>query len=292
MVDLGESMSDRDRPNFVIVGAMRSGSTSMWRYLSDHPEVFMAPKELQYFTEHLDRGQEWYQAHFEDAARNQVIGEATADYLARPPAISAIAELLPGAKLIALLRNPIDRAWSHYWLLKERGRERRTFSEVIENELTISADPTRWKGEFSYLQHGAYNEHLEHLLALFPRAHLHVIISEELANDPQDQFRQACRFVGVDDTIIPGVVGTHVNAYLSIRSLGLRDLSKRIPKRFANAIARVNTRRGVDYPEMAQSHRALLRDFYHGRVVEVERILGSRIEAWHQGPSSVDASSS
>ena len=82
----------------------------MWRYLREHPDVYMAPKELQYFTEHFDMGTDWYRAHFADARIGQACGEATADYMAREPAMVRLSETIPDARLIALLRNPVDRA--------------------------------------------------------------------------------------------------------------------------------------------------------------------------------------
>jgi hypothetical protein len=94
----------------------------------------MAPKELGFFTDRYDEGLDWYAAQYAAAAPHQLWGEATADYLARPSAMNRIVATLPEAKLIASLRNPVDRAWSHYLLLKERGRERRSFAAAIEEE--------------------------------------------------------------------------------------------------------------------------------------------------------------
>ncbi len=97
-------------PDFLIIGAMRSGTTSLYRYLGAHPEVFMTPKELQFFTEHFSRGLDWYRRQFVTAGHRSVLGEATADYLARESAMQRIAHTLPTVKMIASLRNPVDRS--------------------------------------------------------------------------------------------------------------------------------------------------------------------------------------
>src|SRR5437764_7156012 len=104
-------------PNFFIIGAMRSGTTSLTRYLNAHPDVFVAPgKELHFFDQRFDRGLDWYRDCFERAAGQRAIGEATQSYMYDAEAMTRLAVTVPKARLLAILRNPVDRAWSHYWL--------------------------------------------------------------------------------------------------------------------------------------------------------------------------------
>ena len=176
----------------------------MWRYLGEHPQVFMAPKELQFFTEFHGRGTDWYRSQFANAAAGQKCGEATADYLARAPAMIRLRKTIPGARLIALLRNPVDRAWSHYWLLRERGRETRPFHTVVEEEIaTLETDET--SQSFSYLSHGLYDVHLGRVLELFPKEQLFSIVFESMVEAPAATFASACNFLGLDPGFRRGV---------------------------------------------------------------------------------------
>ena len=103
-------------PNFVVIGAMRSGSTSLYKYLQAHPDVFMPRKEIHFFDVKWDRGIAWYHTRFEGYAGQTAIGEATPTYLADPVALDRMAATIPDARLVAVLRDPIDRAYSHYWM--------------------------------------------------------------------------------------------------------------------------------------------------------------------------------
>lgn len=99
-------------PDFVLAGAMRSGSSSLFRYLNDHPAIFMpAEKELHYFDRGLDRGLDWYRERFQAAAPGQLLGEATPGYLASEDALSRMVETLPDVRVLMVLRDPVSRAY-------------------------------------------------------------------------------------------------------------------------------------------------------------------------------------
>jgi hypothetical protein len=125
-------------PNFVIIGAPRSGTTSLAHSLSQHPEVFvtMQVKELHFFDTNFDRGLDWYRQQFSgaDAAAAKAAGEATPTYMYDETAMSRMAETVPDARLIAILRNPVDRAYSHYWMNRSLDREDLLFPVAIETE--------------------------------------------------------------------------------------------------------------------------------------------------------------
>ena len=136
----------RKLPDFLIVGVMKGGTTSLFRYLVRHPQV-LPPfrKEIKYFDCNYINGQNWYQAHFplkkKFVGGSKLTGEATPYYIFHPQAPMRIAEALPEAKIIILLRNPIDRAYSHYQHMVRVGREPLSFEEAI------AAEPERLAGE-------------------------------------------------------------------------------------------------------------------------------------------------
>ena len=143
--------------------------------------------------------------------------------------MTRLQDTLPEARLIALLRNPIDRAWSHYWLLRARGRETRTFKEVIETEMRTLGGSGAGADGFLYLQHGLYDLHLRVVLDLFRRAQLHVVILEEMVADPLGVYTSVCDFLEIDPTFEPPSLGKPVNSFVAFRSLSARESAKRLP---------------------------------------------------------------
>lgn len=270
--------------DFLIIGAMRSGTTSLYRYLGAHPEVYMAPKELQFFTVHHERGPDWYAAQFARATATQRLGEATADYLARESAMLRIAATLPRARLVATLRHPTERAWSHYGLLSERGRETRPFATALDEELAaIEAAGIDAPGVI-YLSHGRYDLHLERCRRLFDPEALHVVIFEQMKADPTSVYRGVCQHLGVDPGFVPADLGRPVNAYVTFRSVRLRDASKSLPRPLGRIVGRLNARRNVTAPAMPSDVRRRLDAYYAPVIEDVERILGRALPEWQLPP--------
>lgn len=258
---------------------MRSGSTSLYRYLGAHQDVYLAPKELGFFTEHFEQGLDWYREQF--AGRSEaVVGEATADYLARPSAMRRIVTTLPDVKLIASLRDPVARAFSHHGLLSTRGVDKRSFAEAIDDELAaVDQHGPDAQGVF-YLSHGLYDVHLSRWFDLVDRERLHLVVFDDLRAEPELVYRGLCRHLGVTDTDVPDIVGEAVNPYVTFRSIPVRKLSQRMPKPVGRAIARLNTRQHAARPEMTAATKAKLIDFYGPRIATVETLTGFDLSRW------------
>lgn len=240
-------------PHFLIVGSMRSGTTSLSQYLSEHPAVFIAPgKELHFFDldEHFERGLEWYASKFASAPSGSRLGEATQTYMYLPHALERIATVLPGRRAIAVLRDPADRAYSHYWHNVERGREHLGFEDAIRAEPDrLHGADVRTRLRHSYVDRGRYLRQLENLERVFGAEKVLVLLFEDLTQTPTAVFSRVCRFLSVDDGFIPSSIGAKVNPYIHIRSPRLRDWAKRLPKRLRDGIGRVNSRPG-EYPPL------------------------------------------
>ena len=221
-------------PTFLVVGAQRSGTTSLYEYLAAHPDVFMAtPKELHFFDRHLDRGVDWYRSRFEGARGERAVGEATPAYLYVPSAAEGMADVVPECRLVAVLRNPVDRAFSHYLLERGRGWEDRSFEDAID------AEPERLASgsidellHHSYVDRGRYVRQLRRIGERFARSALLVLLFEDLRDRPEDTYREVCRFLGVDEGFRPPVLGRVYNA---------ADASRR--RRDAGRMARAVRRR-------------------------------------------------
>jgi len=137
-------------PNYLIIGAAKCGTGSLYRYLIQHPEIKPAlTKEVRFFDKYYDKGTNWYRVSFpfkNFLRRNYVTGEATPRYLDHPHAPKRVKEVIPNAKFIILLRNPIDRAYSMYNMRVGRKRENLSFEEAINQE------KKRTEGEFQQME--------------------------------------------------------------------------------------------------------------------------------------------
>ena len=266
-------------PSFVIVGAAKSGTTSLAAWLREHPDVYVVPeKELHFFSYEWERGVQWYEECFAAANGQAAVGEATPNYLAHPEAPERMASVIPDAKLIALLRNPVDRAYSHYWHWRERMGEQRSFEEVVSSEL--SGTPER------YLSGGRYLEQLERVLKHYPREQLEVILFEDLQTKPEETFRQVCRYLGVDESAVPESVGSRENPFLYYYPRWLWNFFVRvrigrfIPARAAGALYRAMVRTADPYPPMDPQLRMKLIDHFADSNAALAAWLGRDLSAW------------
>lgn len=206
----------RRLPDFLIAGAMKAGTTSLFGYLAGHPECLpSSTKEVHYFDKNFARGERWYRLHF---PRNRASAgprhdgslcfESSPYYMFDPRVPERVRRELPAAKIIFLLRNPSDRAFSHYQHSVLRGREPLTFEQAIE------AEPERLAGEeermvndpgyespahqhFSYLARGVYVDQLARWRAHFPDEQLLILPSEELFRSPRQAFAKTLAFLGL-----------------------------------------------------------------------------------------------
>lgn len=196
-------------PNFLILGPTKSGSTSLYEYLRQHPDVFMAAdKEPMYFSTNWRRGRDWYESLFEGWSGQKAIGEASTWYLHHPRVASRVKETIPGARLVFVFRDPVERLWSDYRYCLVRG-----------------AIPTRWSYR-TYVEktpaavcRGHYREHLRHWETHFPAPQRHIILSEDLASQPAETVAGIFRFLGVDDGFVPDLSHRH-NVTTAPRNVG------------------------------------------------------------------------
>jgi hypothetical protein len=267
-------------PNFLVVGAMRSGTTSLARYLGSHPDVFVAPeKEIHFFDRYFDRGVDWYGAQFARAGHADAVGEATQSYMYDSAAIARMKSTVPSARLLAILRHPTDRAYSHYWLNRARGLESLSFEAAIEEEAGRLLTGRRSRFVYSYVDRGRYVRQLESLCEAFPRSSLCVLIFEEMRLDPQAAFEIACRHIDVDPAKGPPELGKAINAHVTFRSPRLRRYSKRLPRALRTVVGRLNTREGGYAPMQAET-RISLDLLFRSEIDGLAEWLGRDVPSW------------
>jgi Sulfotransferase domain len=201
-------------PGFVIIGAGKSGTTYLYDRLTEHPLVYRSlVKEPHFFRHNFDKGEQWYRAHFYSPSWNSKQGAITGEAsgaMFYSHAARRVESVVPDARLIAILRNPIDRAYSHYLHEVRLGFESLSFEEAIE------AEPKRLEGEtervlsnenyysfgwrhHAYTAKGVYWKALEEWLRYFPREQLLIIKSEDFYADPSRILRKVAMFLGLPD---------------------------------------------------------------------------------------------
>ena len=238
-------------PNFIVIGAMKAGTTSLYEYLNQHPQILpCAQKEVHYFVHHLNKGLDWYLAHFPPVVGegNYLTGEASPGYLCNTIQ-SEVKQTFPQVKLLAILRNPIERAISHYYHNVKHGIEMRSFEAAMTAELQAIAtlsdinlvkETKNWSGEQGYLFSGLYVYFLQKWLAKFPKEQLLVIQSEDL-------YRQ------------PKIIMKTVFEFLELPNFS----SDRYQKHFAGSYDKLNSkdRKYQSIADLFQEHNQLLQNY-------------------------------
>jgi hypothetical protein len=284
--------SDSNWPTFLILGAPRSGTTFLFQALAASPQVYASPvKEPLYF--YAPPGGKWprpematdqYQNLFDGARPGQQCGEASTLYLYDSRAAERIAEVLPDAKMIAILRDPVERAFSHYTLHRMVHRESsKTFTDAIAAEENGSLEGGH--PAFMYLRLGLYGEQIRRYLDRFPREQLLFIRYRDLSRDPARVIRRTLEFLGVSPVTGEASLA-RVNAAKTYRVPGLAPLLEspagkwlraRTPQRLRDAVqARVQTPRATLDPAIRKS----LVEYFRDDVGLTERLLEWDLHSW------------
>jgi hypothetical protein len=203
----------RATPNFLIVGTQKGGTSSLYAYITQHPDVLPAfRKEIKFFDCNYFCGYSWYQAHFPLRDRldreKRITGEGTPNYLFHPTALQRLALALPRVKILILLRNPVDRAYSHYQHQKRVGHEPLSFEDAIADEEKrlageaekIAADYRYPQGNYiahSYLASGRYVEQFPKVFNLFPRENVLIVKSGYLYHETPKIYASVINFLGL-----------------------------------------------------------------------------------------------
>jgi len=268
-------------PDFLVIGAQRAGTTWLDETLRSHPEILMARhrKEVHFFDQNFDSGADWYGSFFTDIPeRISRVGETTPHYLYHPDVAARVAALLPDCQLIAILRNPVDRAYSQYGHnVKSKGWAF-SFEEALEREPQV-------------LERGRYMHQLRRYLRFFPRDRLLVLILEEATRDARSATVEVADFLGVgaegfvwpESKANASYVPRFARAYTAARSTGRMMRSNGLDvvvEGFKRAgIPRVFGSRGR-LESMSDETRTELAAFYSSDRRELEDFLGREIALW------------
>ncbi len=295
-----ESRLEKYAPNFLVIGAEKAGTTWLYDRLHRHPDVYMPKvKEIHYFNELNSNQQprrnykkhdfEWYEDHFREWEGEAAIGEATPMYLCDERAPERIRTDLPNVRLIACLRYPTDRAYSHYWMARGKDHTTCSFREVVQHQSA------------RFIRRGRYGKQLERYLSCFDRTQLLILIHEELFADPARHLNRICSFLGVDATFYENQpwITDAVNRSSTVQSTvlhrvigkaakwmrdheGFRQALDLLKKSGVTDRIKEANRASREYPDMPDDLQRKLDQHYTPTIRRVEEILGRRIGAWRK----------
>lgn len=288
-------------PNFIVIGAAKAGTTALYWYLAEHPAVFMSPvKETNYFAFGLDgegrplygdpdvhrfpvKSLSEYERLFADAGEATAVGEASPIYLECPQAAGRIRELLPAARIICSLRQPVDRAYSDYQMyLRRRGRRLDPGRDLTATSVWARPD-SRW------MQLGRYYEQLSRYFDAFPRSHIHVSLLDDLKRNPLELTQDVFRFLQIDPAFVPdfetrhAIGGVPASPLLEgiFTSSALRSaVGPWVPKLGANWVRRLRTRTMRQAPHLRAELRTELTRHFRDDIARTSQLIGRSLEHW------------
>lgn len=278
-------MAEGEWPNLFLVGVLKGGTSTLWAYLDQHPDIFMSSVKEPHFFTTADPSQTTapvkderdYLNLFAAAAHQTIRGEASASYftdLASPPAIK---RANPEAKILVILRDPVERAYSHYLDMVGYGEERRSFAEAVEAELAGDR-PAHTE---PYVNRGFYSEPLDRYLQTFGD-NVYVLFLERMASDPTSELRQVFDFLQVDVDVADRLTAERRNPYAMPRgpvsrlvgSSRIRTAGRLlIPRPLRPALERLLFKRAAK-PPMEDEVRGVLQAIYESDRDPLERLVG------------------
>jgi hypothetical protein len=265
-------------PSFLVAGAPRSGTGWLLSALREHPQIFMPLEEIRYFSFNYEKSIEWYHEFFDGVGSNKVKGEKSPSYIYANNAPQRIFNYNQNMKIIFVLRDPIDRAYSNY-KMRLRGGDA---SGNIEKEMSTGS---------RIVDIGLYYKHISRYLKYFDIEDIKILIFEDVKNNPKKLFSNVCSFLGVDDGFEPSNLNEKyggsrplpkfrdvwkmvVNAsmYMSRKSKKIASVLEYVRKsRVVEYIHRINS--GEKYPKISNEKREELKSYYKHDVNKISEML-------------------
>lgn len=298
------------KPTFLILGAAKAGTTTLYHYLSEHPNVYMSElKEPVFFSEEYDKGIKFYwDKYFHNWYGQEARGEAATHNLYLPYVPERIQQTVPNARLIIILRNPVDRAYSHWWMHVLNNKENLSFENAIKrNYERLKTNPSpfggpegpkKWSEQMRlfekgilkyrlYLDYGYYDEQIQHYLDLFPKSQVKVVLFEELRKNPQALVKVLWEFIGVDPNCTLRYKTPHNISFNNKRifrftqMVSTLKIHRAIPVEVRLHLKRLIAQLGHK-PRLSKSIRKWLIEHYYTHNRKLQKILGRDLSHWNE----------
>lgn len=292
-------------PNFLIIGAAKSGTTSLYNYLKQHPQIYVSPiKETEFFAFEKDNlefnreGNLWrptitdlesYQKQFENVSSEKAIGEISTVYLYSEKAVERIKYYIPDIKLIAILRNPVDRAYSHFFHHIRDGYEP---INKFENAIKEEEDRIKrgWSWNWHYIKLGFYHNQLRRYYKNFNKSQIKIYIYEDFIYEQKKFFESLFNFIEVEKFFKPNtskkynVTGIPYNKFLhklySKQSFIKKILKIIIPCDIRESIKIMIRNRNLIKPQMSIKTKNALIELYRDDVLRLEKLIDRDLSIW------------
>ncbi|MEO1005258.1 MAG: sulfotransferase [Cyanobacteria bacterium J06638_38] len=294
-------------PNFLIVGAAKAGTTSLYSYLKQHPQIYMSPvKETNFFAfegaelnfaggisqgylDDFKTNIDDYRAQFQGVNNEIAIGEASPSYLYLPKAVERIKYYIPEVKIIVILRNPIERAYSHFLHhLRDRLVEYRDFEQALDAEAQAIAD--NWWWDYHYIQVGLYYQQLKRYFANFKQEQIKVWLYEDLTTDSLALIQDICQFLNVERQFTPDMAArlnaTGVPRYRTLDALIkepnlIKTVYQLLPAKLRQPItAQINKRNPLQKPPLLPHIRQQLLERYREDILQLQQLIQRDLSDW------------
>lgn len=266
-------------PNFLVIGAAKAGTTSLYHYLNQHPQIYMSPRKETYFFMSSNNELENYKALFKEANGEIAIGEATPLYLYNKKSPELIKNCLPQVKLIIVLRDPVDRAYSHFLYWRSQGQE-----PIVDFAKAIREEPIRIRDgygiNYHYINQGFYAPQLQCYLNLFDSSNIKINLYSDLVKNPSHFVKEIYNFLDVDDsfaaptnqvlkkTAVPRnkVIDKILKTSNPVKEISKNLLSNKIRKLIANKLL-------LSKPNISYNLRQKLIEIYREDILKTQRLV-------------------
>lgn len=307
-------------PNFFIVGSAKSGTTSIYNYMKQHPEIFMSPiKETHHFSTDIDNTKfrpdyaanlnlnidawldgdqkkeifhafvkDWnkYKKLFKQAENQKAVGEVTNSYLYSSTAAKNIHDKFPEGKIIMILRNPVERAFSHFLMDMKSGRESGSFINALKRDM---AKPMKgWGISNVYFEIGLYYEQVKRYLEVFPKEQVKIILYDDYRKDAPTVLKEICEFLTIDSGFAFEFSKEHNKAMLPksaavtlmMKQKGLKNFVKDFfPKSLKKSLKKIFfTEKNL--PKLSTDDRKYLVELYKDDIQDLSKLINRDLSAW------------
>ncbi len=309
-------------PNFIVVGANKGGTTSIYHYLRQHPEVYLSPvKEPHFFSKDIDinlfkrefaqnklqdiekyvngdmheeyhaafiRDETQYRKLFKNVKNEKAIGELSTSYLYSSVAANEIHKLIPDCKIIICLRNPIDRAYSHYRMNLWTGNSNEfDFHKALLDD--FNHDPKVWGNAHLYTEIGMYYEQVKRYIDVFGKNNVKIIFTEDMKKNASAVIREVYEFIGVDPTFVADTSKQYNEVYTPkyknltwfLNKTGIRPIMKKFsPRVVKNMIVKMLYKGKSDKGEIPVEAKTFLKEKLSGDIQQLSILLNKDLSNW------------
>ena len=280
-------------PNFLVIGAMKAGTTALYHALKQHPQIYMSPiKEPHFFTyegEQLNYSGpvtdlDSYHQLFEPASQGAIKGEVSPSYIYSPKAPERIKHYLPNVKLIAILRNPVERAYSNFLMATRQGDETLSFSQALQQEQQRINN--NWGLLWHYQSKGFYAEQLQRYFSLFDKEQIRIYLYEDWNNNPGSLLQDMFQFLEVDASFTPNTDSRHNTSGIPQNKIVKTLVQKTYPMRFiyrrlASQQLRSYFKKQVfSKPQLSPQLHTKLMDLYREDILQLQTLLQRDLSSW------------